>query len=60
MSAFKKLHDYYGSHDAIAEAFKVERQNVTHWKKKGIPAKRALEVEKKTKGAVTAMDVLKG
>jgi len=60
MTAFKKLHDYFKTHDKIAEVFNVERQAVTHWKRDGIPAKRALEVEKKTKGAVTAMDVLKG
>ena len=60
MTAFEKLHDYYRTHDAIALAFKVSRTNITAWKKKGIPFKRALEVEKKTRGAVTAMDVLKG
>lgn len=58
-TAFEKLHDYYKTHDAIALTFNVSRQNITSWKKKGIPDCRALEVEKKTKGAVSAIDVLK-
>ena len=60
MNAFQKLHDYYKTHDAIAAAFKMERTNVTAWKKNGIPANRALEIEKKTRGKITAMDVLRG
>ena len=60
MTAFEKLHDYYKTHDAIALAFKMKRQGVTYWKRFGIPTDRALEVEKKTKGFVTAMDVLRG
>jgi hypothetical protein len=59
-SAFDKLHDYYKTHDAIAAAYKVTRQNITLWKKNGIPANRALEIENKTGGKVTAMDVLRG
>ena len=60
MTAFEKLHDYYKTHEAIAFAFKMKPQAVTYWKKFGIPTERALEVERKTKGFVTAMDVLKG
>lgn len=59
-TVFDKLHDYYKTHDAIALAFKVTRQNITAWKKNGIPVNRALEVEKKTRGTITAMDVLRG
>jgi len=59
-TVFQKLHDYYKTHDAIALAFNMERTNVTAWKKNGIPANRALEIEKKTRGAITAMDVLRG
>lgn len=60
MTVFDKLHDYFKTHDAIALAFKMKRQGVTYWKKNGIPTDRALEVEKKTRGAITAMDVLRG
>ena len=59
-TAFEKLHDYYKTHDAIAAAFKVSRQNITLWKRNGIPVHRALEIEKKTRGKITAMDVLRG
>ena len=59
-TVFEKLHDHYKNHDAIAKAFNMTRQAVTIWKQKGIPANRALEVEKKTRGAITAMDVLRG
>lgn len=60
MTAFQKLHDIYKTQEAIAEVFNLTRQAVGIWKKKGIPASRALEIEKVTKGKVTAMDVLKG
>jgi hypothetical protein len=60
MTAFEKLHDYFKTQDAIALAFKLKRQSITYWKMNGIPTERALEVEKKTKGAITAMDVLRG
>ena len=60
MAVFDKLHRYYKTHDAIAKAFGMKRQGVTYWKKNGIPTDRALEVEKKTKGAITALDVLNG
>ena len=60
MTAFEKLYAIYKTHDAIADAFKLTRQGVGFWKKKGIPNDRALEIEKVTKGKVTALDVLKG
>jgi hypothetical protein len=60
ISAFEKLHDFYKTHDIIAAVFSVTRQNVTAWKKNGIPSNRALEVEKKTGGKITAYDVLRG
>lgn len=59
-TVFDKLHDYYKTHEAISKAFDMSRQAVTLWKRNGIPVNRALEVEKKTRGAITAMDVLRG
>ena len=59
-TVFERLHEIYKTHDAIASAFKMTRNNVTAWKQNGIPANRALEIEKKTRGAITAMDVLRG
>jgi len=60
MTVFEKLHKIYKTHDAIAEAFNLTRQGVGSWKRKGIPADRALEVERVTRGKITAIDVLKG
>lgn len=60
MKAFDKLHQLYGTQEAIATAFKLTRQGVGIWKRRGIPASRALQVEKVTKGQVTALDVLRG
>lgn len=60
MTVFEKLHKYFRTHEAIAKAFKIRRQGVTYWKKNGIPTNRALEIEKKTAGEITALDVLRG
>lgn len=60
MTVFEKLHRIYKTHDAIAAEFRLTRQGVGRWKRKGIPAGRALEVEKKTNGKITAIDVLMG
>jgi len=60
MTAFEKLHKIYGTQDAIASAFKLTRQGVGFWKRRGIPSARAAEVEKVTKGKVTILDVIKG
>jgi hypothetical protein len=59
-TVFEKLHEHYKNHEAIAKAFKMTHQGVSLWKKNGIPANRALEIEKKTLGVITAMDVLRG
>jgi len=58
-TVFDRLLEIYKTHDAIAAAFKMERQNVTYWKNHGIPSNRAIEVERKTNMRITAMDVLK-
>jgi len=60
MTAFEKLHKHFGTHEKIAQAFGVKPQAMTYWKREGVPTDRAMEVEKKTKGKVTALDVLKG
>lgn len=59
-TAFDRLLEFYGTHEIMAKAFKMTRQNITNWKINGIPALRAMEVETKTKGLISAMDVLRG
>ena len=58
MTAFEKLLAIYGTHEKLAKAFKVKTQAMTYWKKNGVPAIRAKQVEKVTKGEVTMIDVL--
>ena len=60
MKSIVKLKELLGSDDNIANAFNIKRQAVIYWKKHGIPASRSLQVEKITKGKITAIDVLKG
>jgi GTP1/Obg family GTP-binding protein len=60
MTAFEKLHGIYKTQEGIAKAFKVTRQTIGLWKRDGVPAIRAAEVEKVTKGKVTILDVIKG
>ena len=58
MTVFEKLKEIIGSDENIAELFGMKRQAVLYWKQNGIPTDRALEVEKKTNGKITAMEVL--
>lgn len=60
MTAYQKLYDLYGTMEAIAEAFGITRQGVTYWKKHGVPANQAANVQKVTKGKVTILDVIQG
>ena len=59
MTSFDKLIKFYKTHNAIAAAFNVTRQTVTYWKQDGIPFSRALEIEKKTKGEISALEILR-
>ena len=59
MFAYKKLKKLYGTDSAIAVAFGMTRQALLYWRTNGVPLCRAKTVEKITKGAVTAADVLR-
>jgi DNA-binding transcriptional regulator YdaS (Cro superfamily) len=59
-NVFERLVSHLGSQAALASAFDVTPQAVSRWKRLGkIPANRALDVEKLTKGAIPAREVLK-
>ena len=60
MTVFEKMKAMIGSDEKIAEMFGMTRQAVLYWKNNGIPANRALEIESKTKGRISAYEVLKG
>lgn len=58
MSAFDKLVKFFGSQAALADHYGVSGETVRLWKHNGLPANRALDFERDTKGAVTIREVL--
>lgn len=58
MSTFEKLVKHFGSAAAIAEHYGVKYETVRLWKHNGLPAIRALDFERDTKGKVTIREVL--
>ena len=60
MSPQQRLYAYYGgSRRTAAKALDVTTETIRLWLKKGIPLDRALYVERKTDGFVTAEEILK-
>lgn len=60
MSPEQRLYAYYGgSRKTAAEGLKVTTETIRLWLLKGIPLNRALYVEKRTQGFVTAEEILK-
>ncbi len=48
--------DYYGSKSATARALGVDRSTVSTWVAHGeIPARRGVEIERETQGAIRAV-----
>jgi DNA-binding transcriptional regulator YdaS (Cro superfamily) len=50
--------EHFGSQARLAEALDVEPMAVTHWKSRGVPPKRAIQIEEATEGSVTRFDLL--
>jgi hypothetical protein len=60
MSPQQRLYAYYGgSKKTAADALEVTTETVRLWLKKGIPLDRAIFVERKTQGFVTAEEILR-
>lgn len=58
-SLFDKLVSHFDdSQQALADAFDVSPQVISNWKRRGIPIEWALPIEEKTRGFVTAKEVL--
>lgn len=55
----ERLRQKFGSNADIAAQFNVTREAIRLWMKNGIPPNRALEVEERTSGYVTASDILR-
>jgi hypothetical protein len=60
MTPQQRLYAYYGgSKKTAAAALKVTDETIRLWLKKGIPVTRAVFVEKKTQGFVTADEIFR-
>lgn len=57
-TALDRAIDHADGVGAFAEKMGVHQTTVSMWKKRGIPSDRALDVERVTKGEVTAEQVL--
>jgi DNA-binding transcriptional regulator YdaS (Cro superfamily) len=51
---YEDLIQHFGSQANVARALDVRQPSVWEWKKKGIPAKRQLQIERITSGALKA------
>lgn len=51
---FEDVVNHFGSQAAIARALDVKTPSVAEWKKNGVPAKRQMQLEKLTGGALKA------
>jgi len=45
-----KLIEHFGTQQALADFLNVKTGHIYYWLKKGIPPKRAIEIEEKTDG----------
>lgn len=53
MKPYDKLLAFFGTQIKLAKAVKLTQSAVSFWKKNGIPYKKVLILERKTKGFVT-------
>ncbi len=54
MSGLTKAIDYFGSQTLMAEKLGLRSSMaISQWKKRGVPIKRAIQIEELTKGAIT-------
>lgn len=60
MSPIDKAIEYFGTQQALADAIGATQPQVSHWKLgiKPVPPRRAIRIEKETKGVVKAADLL--
>ena len=56
--ALNKAIKFFGSQRQMAIALGIEPMTVTHWKRQGMPAKRAVQIEQVTNGHVTRKELL--
>lgn len=57
MSKLQDAVNLFGSQARLAEELEVTPMAVGQWFKRGVPAKRAVQIERATKGKVTKHDL---
>ena len=55
----EEIFKHFGGQSALAEALGIDKSAVTQWKTEGVPAFRAVQIEKLTQGKFRAVDILK-
>jgi len=50
--------EHFGGKARLAEALGVERAAVSHWLRYGLPARRAIQIERMTGGRFRARDIV--
>lgn len=58
MNTAHKLIRHFGGRKEVAAAMKLNPETVRLWTENGIPLDRAIEIERVSKGAVTAEEIL--
>ena len=56
--AFNAAVKYFGSQSKLARAMGINPMTVSQWKRKGMPAIRAAQIERLTNGKVTRAELL--
>ena len=56
--AFQAAVEFFGSQGKMAKALGIEPMTVSQWKARGLPPKRAAEIERLTNGKVTRAELL--
>ena len=59
MRAAEKLVSHYGDKRAVADALDVHEETIRLWLRDGIPLAKAIDVETRSKGVVTAEEILR-
>ena len=49
----EELIKHFGTQQKLARALNCHHQNIQYWRKVGLPVKRAIEIERITKGRFT-------
>jgi DNA-binding transcriptional regulator YdaS (Cro superfamily) len=55
---YEKLISHFGSPTEAARALRCRPSVVDNWRKRGLPPRRALEIEAATKGVISARAIL--